>query len=185
MARLLTARNLFILILVLAVSVMSVFVLRFYRGWGPATSFESIPENVDLVLNNIEYSKNRDGKLLWTLVADKAAHSMHEGITRIENIQMVFFDPDLGDIILTADQGEIIPQNKTVKVRSNVKVANIAGNEMHTEYLEYTEATNSLQTDKVVRMKFDNFSVSGTGMKMDVEKRMIFLLSNVKALLAE
>jgi hypothetical protein len=34
-------------------------------------------------------------------------------------------------------------------------------------------------------MKFDNFSVSGTGMKMDVEKRMIFLLSNVKALLAE
>ena len=112
MASLLTTRNLLILVLFLVVSAMSIFVLRYYREWEPVTTFESIPENVDLTLKNINYTKTRDGKPLWTLVADSAAHSMEDSITRIENIRMVFFDPDHGDIVLTADQGEIIPQNQ-------------------------------------------------------------------------
>jgi len=185
MASLLTTRNLLILVLAVVVSAMSVLVLRTYREWGPAATFESIPENVDLALKNIKYTKTRDGEPLWTLVADSAAHSMADSITRIENIRMVFFDPDQGDIVLTADQGEINPQNRTVKVRSNVIVASRSGNVMRTEDLEYTEATNSLHTDNMVRMNFDHFTVSGKGLKMDVAKRTFNLLSNVKALIGE
>ncbi|KPJ99199.1 MAG: hypothetical protein AMJ60_05785 [Desulfobacterales bacterium SG8_35] len=162
---------------------MSVFVLRSYHDWEPATTFKSIPKDVDLALENIQYTKTHNGKTLWTLVADSAAHSMEDSIIRIENIRMVFFDSDMGDIVLTADQGEIIPQNKTVKVRSNVTVASTSGKVMQTEYLEYIEATNSLHTDKMVRMNFDHFTVSGKGMKMDIEKRIIYLSGSVKALL--
>ena len=54
---------------------------------------------------------------------------------------------------------------------------------MLTEYLEYKEAANILQTDKEVKISFDHFEVSGKGMQMDTVKRTLLLLSNVKALL--
>jgi LPS export ABC transporter protein LptC len=183
MARLLTTRNLLTLVLVLVVGMLSVFALRSYRDWGIETTFESIPENVDLTLKNITYTKTRDGEPLWTLVADSAAHSMEDDITRIANVRMEFFDPQMGDIVLTADQGELSSADRTVKVRTNVKIVSPPGNVMLTDFLEYKEATNSLYTDKEVRINFDQFNVTGKGMQMDVDKRILLILSNVKALL--
>lgn len=181
MARPLTTRNLLTLVLILVVGTLSVLALLSYRKWEPESTFESIPENIDLTLRKIKYSKTRDGETLWNLVADSAAHSMADGITRITNVKIVFFDADLGNIVLTADQGELIPQKKIVTVYSNVTVTSPPGNVMHTEYLEYKEVTNSLHTDKVVRIDFVHFKVRGTGMQMDLEKRLLVLLSNVKA----
>jgi len=183
MARPLTTRNLLTLALVLVAGVVTVFALRSYRVWGPETTFESIPENVDLTLKNIKYTKTRDGEPLWTLVADSADHSIIDGITRIVNVRMVFFDPQMGEIVLTADQGELLPENRTVKVHSNVKIISPPGNVILTEFLEYKESTNILHTDKEVRLNFDHFEVIGKGMQMDVENRNLHLLSNVKALL--
>lgn len=177
----LTVRNLLILVLILVVIGLSLFSLVSHREWGLETSFEPIPENVDLTLRNIKYTKTRDGDPLWTLIADSADHSMEDGITRIVKVRMVFFDPQMGDIVLTADQGELIPENRTVKVRSNVKVTTPPDNVMLTEFLEYKEASNSLHSDKEVRINFDHFEVVGKGMKMDIEKRLLIVLSNVKA----
>ena len=183
MASPLTTRNLLTLVLVLVTGALSVFALRSYREWRPEATFESIPENVDLALKNIKYTKTRDGEPLWTLVADSADHSMEDGITRIVNVRMVFFDPQMGEIVLTADQGELLPENQTVKVHSNVKIISPPGNVMLTEFLEYNESTNILHTDKKVRLSFDHFEVIGKGMQMNVENRNLLLLSNVKALL--
>jgi LPS export ABC transporter protein LptC len=183
MVRPLTTGNLLTLFLVLVAGGLSVFALRSYQEWRPESTFESIPENVDLTLKNIKYTKTRDGEPLWTLVADSADHSMDDDITRIANVRMVFFDPKMGDIVLTADQGELIPEKRTVKVRSNVKIISPPGNIMLTEFLEYNESTNILHTDKEVRLNFDYFEAIGKGMQMDVENRNLLLLSNVKALL--
>ena len=182
MARQLTTRNLLTLVIIF-ITVPAVFwALKDYREWGLDVTFETIPENVDLILNKIKYTKTRDGLPLWTLVADSATHSMDDDIIRIKNVRMVFFDPKMGDIVLTADQGELQPENQTVVVQSNVKVVSPPGKTMLTEYLEYKEATNILQTDKVVKISFDHFQASGKGMQMDVAKRTFLLLTNVKAL---
>ena len=185
MVRLLTTRNLLTLVIIF-ITVPSVFwALKDYREWGldVDVSFETIPENVDLILNKIKYTKTRDGVPLWTLVADSATRTMDDDIIRVKSVRMVFFDPEMGDIVLTADQGELQPENRTVAVHSNVKVVSPPGNIMLTEYLEYKEAANILQTDKEVKIRFDHFEVSGKGMQMDTVKRTLLLLSNVKALL--
>ena len=94
---------------------------------------------------------------------------------------MVFFDREVGDIKLTADQGELIPKEKTVTVSSNVMVIRSPGNTLRTDYLKYEELNNILQTDRMVNINRDHFIVSGKGMQMDVVKRTLFLLSDVKA----
>ncbi len=159
--------------------------LRSTRDWEPGATFEPIPENVDLALKNIKYTKTLDGKPLWTLEADSADHSMDDGITRIKNVHMVFFDPQMGEIVLTAEQGELIPASQTVTVRSNVKVVSSPGSVMQTEFLEYQEADYSLHTDREVRLHFDHFEVVGKGMRLNVENRKLVLLSNVQALLGK
>ena len=102
---LLSTRNIVIFAILSLSVVLTARALLHSRILVPESTFELIPDNVDLTLKNITYTKTRDGEPLWTLVANSAAHSTEEGITRIEDVRMVFFDRKGGDMRLTADRG--------------------------------------------------------------------------------
>ncbi len=178
--RVLSTRNIIIFAAFSLAILFAVRALISYRGLGSEYTAELIPDNVDLTLKNIKYTKTRAGEPLWTLVAD-SAHSMEDGITRINNVRMVFFDREKGDVELTADQGELIPEHRAVTVSSNVMLVSSPGNFLQTDYLKYEEASNLLQTDRMVTITRDNFIVSGKGMEMDTVERTLVLLSDVKS----
>jgi LPS export ABC transporter protein LptC len=179
--RQITARNFIILVILLIAVWVAVLGGRYSRVLWPEAPLELIPENVDLTLKNIKYTKTRDGEPLWTLIADSAAHSMDDSITRIKNVRMIFYDKDDGDVLLTAESGELIPEYSTVTVSTNVVVKNPKGNTLKTDFLEYKEAVNILQTDRIVTIIGDHFVVYGKGMTVDVDERTLVLLSDVKA----
>ena len=179
--RQITARNFIILVILLIAVWVAVLGGRYSRVLWPEAPLELIPENVDLTLKNIKYTKTRDGEPLWTLIADSAAHSMDDSITRIKNVRMIFYDQDDGDVLLTAEYGELIPEYSTVTVSTNVVVKNPKGNTLKTDFLEYKEAGNILQTERRVTIIGDHFVVNGKGMTVDVDERTLVLLSDVKA----
>ncbi|MCP4341455.1 MAG: LPS export ABC transporter periplasmic protein LptC [Desulfobulbaceae bacterium] len=181
--RLLTTRNFIILVTILITSYLAVWGLYYSRVLEPEATVELIPDNVDLTLKNIKYTKTLAGEPLWTLVAD-SAQSTEDGITRIKNIRMVFFDRENGDIELSADEGALIPEHKTVTVSSNVVVVSSPGNTLQTDYLRFEEATQLLQTDGMVKINRDHFIVSGKGMELNIIERTLVLLSDVQAQLA-
>ncbi len=106
---------------------------------------------------------------------------MEDSITRIKDVRMVFYDQEAGDILLTAEYGELMPEYRTVTVSNNVKVTNPQGDTLQTDYLEYKEAGNILQTDRMVTIHIGQFMVMGKGMQVDVETRTLVLLNDVKA----
>lgn len=181
MMRQITIRNLIILVIIVSIVWLTLRVLRDDRVLGPDDGFELIPENVDLTLKNISYTKNREGEPLWTLVADSAAHSMEDGITRIKNVRMIFFDQEDDDIELTADFGNLMPEIRKVTVSSNVMVTSASGTTLQTDYLEYDETGNILQTNSKVKINFDQIVATGRGLQMDVIERTLILLNDVKA----
>jgi len=75
----------------------------------------------------------------------------------------------------------LIPEYSTVTVSTNVVVKNPKGNTLKTDFLEYKEAVNILQTDRIVTIIGDHFVVYGKGMTVDVDERTLVLLSDVKA----
>jgi LPS export ABC transporter protein LptC len=178
--RLITTRKFIVFATVLATACLAVWGLYDSRFVGSEATVELIPDNVDLSLKNIKYTKTHAGKPLWTLVAD-SAHSMEDGITRIENVRLVFFDRKAGDIELTADQGKLIPEDRIVTVSSNVMVKNSQGDTFQTDYLKYVQTSNSLQTDRMVTINREHFLVTGKGLEMDVIKRTLVLFSDVTA----
>ena len=179
--RLITTRNFIILVLFSVAVWVAVLGGRYSRVLWPEAPLELIPENVDLTLKNIKYSKTKDGEPLWTLVADSAAHTMDDSITRIKNVRMIFYNQDDGDAVLTAESGELIPEYSTVTVSTNVVLKNAKGNTLRTDYLEYKETENILQTDRTVKIIGDHFVINGKGLTVDVAERTLVLLSEVKA----
>lgn len=179
--RLITTRNFIILVLFSAAVWVAVLGGRYSRVLWPEAPLELIPENVDLTLKNIKYSKTKDGEPLWTLVADSASHTMDDSITRIKNIRMIFYNQDDGDAVLTAESGELIPEYSTITVSTNVVLKNAKETTLRTDYLEYRETENILQTDRTVKIIGDHFVIKGKGMTVDVAERTLVLLSEVKA----
>ena len=184
MAHWYSARNLLPLVLVTAASLLSVFALRSYHDWDPPVNLRPLPENVDLALEDLVYTKNRDGRRLWVLEARGADHSLAEAATRLTNLRMVFFDPKQGEIVLTADQGELLPREDRVQVRSNVVLTDHRGVSVRTRTLAYLDADRSLQTDDPVTILGDGLRVTGTGLRIDTQKRRMTVGGRVRAVLA-
>ena len=105
-------------------------------------------------------------------------------MTRIDGLRMVFFDPKQGEIVLTADQGELLPREDRVQVRTNVVLTDHRGLTVHTRTLEYVDADRSLQTDDPVTILSGGLSVTGTGLRIDTQKRRMTVGGRVRAVLA-
>lgn len=186
MFRKIPARHLLIAAVLLLAGALAVLVARNYRGFSPEEIVESLPRNVDLSLQEISYTETREGVRRWTLIADSAAHSAGEGITRIENIRMTFYDVDgLGDLTLTARQGEFRIEEREVEVRGEVVVKSPKGYTVYTEELHYREADRTASTEVPVRLLSETMEVTGTGMRLDLRDQTMELLDDVKARIAD
>jgi LPS export ABC transporter protein LptC len=184
MTKWLNVRNLLAVAIVVLAVALTITVVRNFKGGSPEEILESLPRNVDLSLKKINYTETRDGKRHWTLVADSAAHTVEDGITRIENIHMTFYDEDMGDVVLTAEEGELKSGSREVAVRGDVIVNNPQGYALYTESLLYREAERMISTEEPVRMVSEKMEVTGVGMLLDVQDHTLILLSDIQARLA-
>lgn len=177
-------RNLLALAILVLAGTLAVVVVRNYRGATPEEILESLPRNVDLSLQKINYTETSEGKPRWTLVADSAAHNVGEGITRIENIHMTFYDEQNGDMVLTAEKGEMDSASRDVTVRGNVAIVGSRKWALYTEHLQYRAADRTIRNAEPVRLLSETMEVSGVGMRLDVRNRSLRLLSKVEARLS-
>lgn len=184
MTRRLNVRNLLALAILALAGTLTITVVRNFHGAAPEEILESLPRNVDLSLQQINYTETREGRRCWTLVADSAAHNVGDGVTRIENIHMTFYDEEMGDVTLAAESGEMKSSSRDVTVRGDVVVKSPQGYALYTEQLQYLETERLIRTDDPVRLVSEKMDVTGVGMRLDVQGRTMTLLSNVEALLA-
>jgi LPS export ABC transporter protein LptC len=177
-------RNLLALAILVLAGALIFAVIRNFKGVAPEEIIESLPGNVDLSLKQINYTETRDGKRHWTLVADSADHTVKDGTTRIENIHMTFYDEESGDVILTAEKGELKSDSREVTVRGDVVVQNPQGYFLYTDSLLYREAERMITTEEPVRMVSEKMEVTGVGMRLHIEDHTLVLLSDIQARLA-
>jgi LPS export ABC transporter protein LptC len=169
-----------VVILALATS-LALFIVINLQGNTPEEGLDALPKNIDLSLKKINYTETHEGRQVWTLVADSAAHNLTDGIARIESIRMTFFDPELGDLLLTAAQGELSPKKQEVTVRGEVEVRSPRGYHLLTEQLDYREADRVLKSAGPVRLHSKNLVVQGDRLRLNVADRSLTLTGHVRA----
>jgi LPS export ABC transporter protein LptC len=154
-----------------------------YRSWQVSSSPGEDIGQSGLILKNIKYTKTRHGRAIWTLSADQAEHDQATGVTRGNNIRLVFIDRERGDIVLTADRGQIFSSNETIIVTGHVRIENRPDNILLTDSLEYDENTGILKTGSPVYAVMDDSNVHGRGMIVNTRQRKLQILSDVNATL--
>ena len=167
-------------ILALAAS-LALVIVSHMQGNTPEEVLDSLPKNIDLSLQKIDYTETRDGHPTWTLKADSAAHNLKEGVSRIENVRVTFFDKQLGDLSLQADHGELAAEKREVTAMGHVVVRSPRGYSFYTDRLEYSEGDRIIRTDDPVRLVSSNGVISGRGMRLNVADRTVTLLADVRA----
>lgn len=175
------SHNIFFIIIFSVTILFAIGVLHSQSVLEPEAHIEPIPDDVDLTLKNIQYTKSRNGELFWTLLAESAEQGAEDGIVRLKNVRLSFLAAGYDDIELTADHGELLPENQTVTVRSNVTMIYQGKNTLQTDFLKYAETTNMLETDRKVKISTDNSIVCGRGMSVDIVERTLTLLHSVQA----
>jgi LPS export ABC transporter protein LptC len=185
MARKITLRHLLGLVILVLSGLLAALVFRNYRGPANEEVISALPRNVDLSLRQIQYTETREGGRRWTLVADSAAHSAGDGVTRIENVRMTFYDENGdGEITLSAREGILTSATREVEVQGDVVVRSSRGYALYTDRLQYREATRQIRTEAPVRILSQTMEVTGKGMHLDVEKNTFVILADVKGRLS-
>lgn len=169
-----------VVILALAAA-LALVIVSHLRGNAPEEVLESLPKNIDLSLQKIDYTETRDGQPVWTLRADSAAHNLKEGVARIENVQVTFYDKRFGNLSLRADHGELATEKREVTAMGHVVIHNPRGYSFYTDRLEYHESDRIIRTDQPVRLVSANGVISGRGMRLNVGNRTVTLLDDVRA----
>lgn len=182
MIRKINVRSLLAVLILVLAGALTITVVRNFQVAGPEEVIEALPRNVDLSLKEISYTETSDGVRRWTLVADSAAHGMTEGVTRIENIRMTFYDRQgVEDVTLTARSGSFHVDNREVEVHGDVVVKSPRGFSLYTEHLGYRESDRVIRTSDPVRMVSARMELTGKGMRLNVVDHTLELLSAVRA----
>lgn len=167
------------LILALATA-LTLFIVTNLRDNAPEEILESLPKNVDISLKQINYTETRNGQRSWTLTAHSAAHNLAEGVARIENIRMIFFDQKLGELQIEADHGSLATEQRTVSAEGNVTIRSPEGYTFYTDRLDYRESERMIRTDASVRLESSLLRVTGRGLRLNVDDRSLVVLNRVQ-----
>jgi LPS export ABC transporter protein LptC len=182
MIRRLNIRSLLAFVILVLAGALTITVIRNFQGALPEEALEALPRDIDLALKEIHYTETSDGLRRWTLDADSAAHNVGEGVTRIENIRMTFYDRQgAEDVTLTARSGSFRAESREVEAYGDVVVKSPRGFAFYTEHLTYREADRVIRTADPVRMVSDRMELTGKGMRLSVVDHTLELLSAVRA----
>ncbi len=170
-------------ILILAAGLL-VAVLFKSEGNGPDEDGESAISESDLALESINYTETRDGVPRWSLKAESASHDLGEGVTRIENIRMVFYDvPELGEVTLTARSGEMQQDPRVILLKGDVAAENGSNFSFYADQVSIDPERRLIRTEEPVRILYQNMNIYGRGMNLEIDERKLTVLSRVETLI--
>ena len=141
-----------------------------------------LPDDVRLRLQNVKYTSTENGVPKWTLTAAWAQRQGTDGLIRAGDVRVVLYGRE-GQVVLTADRGEILSDHIRIRVMGNVKIRRSDGALLLTDHLEYSEDDDAITTDAIVHFSVGEFRVTGRGMYLDVKRQQVRILSDVEAVM--
>jgi LPS export ABC transporter protein LptC len=170
------------LALVLVVSAASLTaVFYFYRQTGPAPEqlLEAIPEGASIAIGRVEQTSVRDGVKEWTLEADAVRYDAEGQKAVFENIRVVFFPREGGEVHLRAREGVLHTRLQNMDLKGDIHIQQ-DDTHMWTEVLHFDNAARRLTGPTAVRITGQGFELAGEAITIELETRRAVLQGAVK-----
>ncbi len=180
----LNIRRILALIILLVVVLLSLVVWRYVQQKPVQETFKTLPPEIDLALDNLNYTETQDGRKRWTLVADRAEYLRSSNLVRLNPVQLTFYEAGaFGDLNLTADRGELQEDTRQVDVWGEVVVVGEGGERLQTESLRYHDQQRRLSTTAPIHYTAPRIELTGVGLQVDLDKNTLLVEKDVRMLL--
>ncbi len=128
---------------------------------------------------------NRQGKVEYTLTAERMLHYPDDDSTRLTKPRWVSLGEGKAPVTITAEHALISTDGENVYFENDVQVVREpSGNQsrlmLETNYLHVIPDQDVAKTDRPVRITDANTVVEAIGLELNSETRVLKLLSNVK-----
>jgi LPS export ABC transporter protein LptC len=142
-------------------------------------------KKVDVSFKRIVLNNTEDGITSWRLEAEAADFDTRNRDGFLNEVKITFFNENEGDLVLTADEGELKEGGTRMEARGNVVVQGSQGYTLYTDKLEYFQEKDLISTESPVRFLADGLEVRGRGMRFHVRDRALKIIEKVNAYIAE
>lgn len=176
---------LLVLALIVALALLVAIALR-YRPSSPInTVMKTLPEGIDVSLEDIDYTHIENGHPKWRLVSRQVERKSVSGALGLVTPELSFFDEQgRASGTLRADRGEVSSNYKLVNLIDDVVLKHSAGYTLHTDHIDYDQSTQTATTDSHVLMVANDMELEGDGLIFYLDEERLLLNSNVKGFLA-
>lgn len=131
---------------------------------------------VDVSVQGLTLSQGREGKLSWTLSAQRAEYLQEQGRIRVYNPQLVYYAEDRNgqrhEVVVSAPQGEVDQGKEEADLGPAVHIE--SGNStILADALHFSGAGRTLRLTGHVSMVHRNLSMNATEVVLDLKTNVI------------
>jgi LPS export ABC transporter protein LptC len=181
MMRKVTIRNVLLIFILVLLGAVSFTVWRNFKTSTPEQLLEMLPDNVDVALDNIDYTETRGDRRFWRLQADSVAHEAQRKEVNLENVRMTVYDQgELGDIELTGQSGKWFSETGNIVLTGDVVAKSDQGLALYCQELFYDNKAEMIVSESPVRLVSKDMETTGRGLKVFLPEQRMEILSQVQ-----
>lgn len=182
-------RNIRLALAILVVTAtIGIVAVIFRKGSSPAPPEQvsrQLPLNIDVALRNARFSESRDGRLVWSMVAERAEYDKTGEVATLDRIRMEFVrQAPSGSITVQAAKGSYSTKTRNISLRGKVHVTTESGAVFDTESLDYQASRSRFSTEEPVSFRQQRMALTARGMTLDVDDQVARFSTLVDATVA-
>jgi LPS export ABC transporter protein LptC len=151
------------------------------RGAGEGESPAKVPHaDADICLEKIRFVEDKHGKKTWELEAKAIQQYQDQNVLLLQDVKVTFYTTDGRSFILSGNNGKVYQDSKNMELVGDVLLTSSDGYRLKTHSVSYQHADRKVTTSDPVEIESKEIQVVGTGMRVDMEAKVIKILSQAK-----
>lgn len=180
-----TIRNITLFCMIMLVGTVSFVLWQNFKIATPEQLIEMLPDNVDIALDNVDYTETRGDRRFWRLQADSVAHEAQRQEAHLENVHMTLYDQGkFGDIQLTAQRGKWFSETGNVELNGDVVVKSGQGQVLYCQQLFYDNKAELITSESPVRLVAKDLEITGQRLQVYLPQQRMLILGLVQTKLS-
>lgn len=180
-----TIRNILLFFIIALLGTVSFVLWRNFKIATPEQLIDMLPDNIDIALDNIDYTETRGGQRFWRLQADSVAHEAQRQEAQLENVRMTFYDQgEFGDVQLTARRGKWFSETGNIELLGDVVVKSGQDQALYCQQLSYDNKAELITSESAVRLVAKDMETKGQGLQVFLPEQRMLILSQVQTRLS-
>jgi len=139
--------------------------------------------DADMQLEKIRLVEDKNGRKSWELEARAIQQFHDQNVITIEDVKVTYYMKEGRSVVISGDQGKFSQDSKNIELVGNVILTSSDGYRFKTHSIAYDHSKKKVTTADPVELEGDEIRMTGKGMVVDMEGKVIRVLNQVKTTL--